>query len=124
MVVGAVTVVDEDRAAARRAARRSAALYLPVVAPLDPTVQVEPDLIARLRMHVEHDEWEDAASLISDDLLDRFAFSGSARDLIEQAEALFAAGAARVEFGTPHGLTADTGIRLLGQHVIPALKGR
>ncbi len=123
VVVGAVTVVDEDRQAARQAARRSVALYLPVVAPLDPTLSVEPELIERLRDHVNHDQLDAAATLISDDLLDRFAFSGSAADLIRQAEALFAAGAARVEFGTPHGLRAETGIRLLGERVIPALKG-
>ena len=39
-----------------------------------------------------------AARLISDDLLDRFAFAGDADDIIRQAEALYAAGASRVEF--------------------------
>jgi 5,10-methylenetetrahydromethanopterin reductase len=38
IVVGAVCVVDEDGAAARALARREVALYLPVVAGLDPTV--------------------------------------------------------------------------------------
>ena len=40
---------------------------------------------------------------------------------IRQAEALFAAGARRVEFGTPHGLDPEEGIRLLGERVLPAL---
>src|SRR6185312_825896 len=40
VVVGAVTVVDEDDAAARAHARREVALYLPVVAGRDPTVDV------------------------------------------------------------------------------------
>ncbi|MCC6612818.1 MAG: LLM class flavin-dependent oxidoreductase [Anaerolineae bacterium] len=124
IVVGAVTVADDDREAARWAARRSVALYLPVVVPLDPTVSVEQELIDRLREHVNRDELDQAAALISDDLLDRFAFSGDAQDLIRQAEALFAAGASRVEFGTPHGLDAERGIRILGEQVIPALKGR
>lgn len=122
IVAGAVTVVDDDREAARRAARRAAALYLPVVAPLDPTVSVEPELLARLRDHVNRNEYDAAAGLISDDLLDRFAFSGSADDLLRQAEALFAAGASRVEFGTPHGLVSETGIRIIGEQVIPALR--
>ena len=42
IVIGAVTVVDQDREAARALARREAALYLPVVAKLDPTVEVDP----------------------------------------------------------------------------------
>lgn len=122
IVVGAVSVVDEDRAQARRAARRSVALYLPVVAGLDPTLSIEPTFIARLRMFANQGDWDSAASLISDDLLDRFAFSGSANDIIEQANALFVAGARRIEFGTPHGLKPETGIHILGAQVIPALR--
>ena len=38
MVLGCVTVVAEDRAAAREKARRAAARYLTVVLPLDPTI--------------------------------------------------------------------------------------
>lgn len=123
LVFGAVTVVDEDRDAARRAARHAAALYLPVVAPLDPTVSVEPELVERLRARSNAGDLDGAAALISDDLLDRFAFSGSAADLIRQAEALFAAGVQRIEFGTPHGLVSERGIRILGDAVLPALKG-
>ncbi len=40
----------------------------------------------------------------------------------EVLQALFAAGATRVEFGTPHGLTEETGLRLLGEVVLPALR--
>jgi 5,10-methylenetetrahydromethanopterin reductase len=122
VAMGAVTVIDEDREKARRAARRSAALYLPVVAPLDPTLQIAPDLIERLRAHANRAEWDEAAALISDDLLNRFAFAGNAADLIRQAEALFNAGASRIEFGTPHGLPPEKGIRLLGEEVLPALR--
>lgn len=123
VVVGAVSVCDEDREAARHAARRAVALYLPVVAPLDPTVQVDPELIARLRVLADRHAYDDAARLIPDDLLERFAFAGNPADLIRQAEALFAAGARRIEFGTPHGLhDPQTGIRLIGERVIPALK--
>jgi 5,10-methylenetetrahydromethanopterin reductase len=122
VALGAVSVADDDREQARAAARRSVALYLPVVAPLDPTVQVEPELITRLRTHADHHEYEQAAWLISDDLLERFALAGDARDLIRQAEAIFAAGARRVEFGTPHGIDPARGIRIIGEQVIPALK--
>lgn len=122
IVMGAVTVCDADRDRARAAARRSVALYLPVVAPLDPTVQVDPELIERLKTLVEANDTEAAAGLISDDLLDRFAFAGDHRDLIRQAEALYAAGAARIEFGTPHGLPSAAGIQMIGEKVLPALR--
>ena len=123
IVLGAVTVVDEDREAARALARREVALYLPVIAGLDPSFEVPPDLLDRMRHHVNAGETEQAAGLISDDLLGRFAFAGTPRDLVEHCEAIFAAGARRVEFGTPHGLRSEAGIRLLGERVLPALRG-
>jgi 5,10-methylenetetrahydromethanopterin reductase len=122
IVIGAVCVVDQDGAAARARARREVALYLPVVAELDPTVQIDPDLLARLRTAAEQYEFDTAAGLISDELLGRFAFAGTPAQVAQHAQRLFAAGAQRVEFGTPHGLTTQEGIRLLGEQVLPALR--
>jgi len=122
LVMGAVCVVDEDRQRARLAARQAVALYLPVVAPLDSTLAVEPELLNRLRRAVELGEIDTSAGLISDDLLERFAFAGSPADVIRQAVRLFEAGVERIEFGTPHGLSAEMGIRLLGEKVLPALR--
>jgi 5,10-methylenetetrahydromethanopterin reductase len=122
LVIGAVSVIDDDRQQARHMARRALALYLPVVAPLDPTLHVESELINRLRTRVDQGDTDDAVTLISDDLLDRFAFSGDAGDIIEHANRLFEAGAQRIEFGTPHGLQSETGIHILGRNVIPELR--
>jgi 5,10-methylenetetrahydromethanopterin reductase len=104
IVVGAVTVVAEDGAAARRLARSAVAMYLDVVGRLDPTTEVP------------------AAGTISDDTLDRFAMAGTPEQVADQAAALFEAGAGRVEFGSPHGLTEEEGIRLLGERVLPRLR--
>ena len=49
IVLGAVTVVDEDGDRARQIARREVVPYFDVVGELDPTVTVEPDLVARVR---------------------------------------------------------------------------
>jgi 5,10-methylenetetrahydromethanopterin reductase len=122
IVLGAVCVVDDDRERARHAARRAVALYLPVVAGLDPTLTIDPAFIERLQILANQGDWDTAARLIADDLLDRFAFSGSAHDVIDHASRLFEAGASRIEFGTPHGLESATGIKLLGERVIPALR--
>jgi 5,10-methylenetetrahydromethanopterin reductase len=123
VVMGAVSVIDEDREQARAAARRAVALYLPVVAPLDPTVALEPELIQRLKLLAEQHAFDQAARLISDALLDQFALAGNAADLIQHAARLYEAGATRVEFGTPHGLNKpEVGIRLLGTQVIPSLQ--
>ena len=78
--------------------------------------------IARIRHHADRHEYTQAGNLISDDLLDRFAFSGTPADIIRQAKSLFAAETRRIEFGTPHGLNAQIGVDLLGSQVISALK--
>jgi 5,10-methylenetetrahydromethanopterin reductase len=119
---GAVTVVDRDGAAARALARRKAALYLPVIAPLDQTLRIEPDLIQRINAAAAAYDFDRAAGYISDALLDRLAFAGTPEHVAEQALALFHAGADRVEFGTPHGLSEETGLRLLGEEVLPLLR--
>ena len=116
LVLGAVTVVDEDGARARDLARREVALYLPVIGRLDPTVTLEPELLERLRS-----EGERGAALISDGVLDRFAFAGTPAEVAEHAEAILDAGAARVDFGTPHGIDERKGVDLLCRAVLPRL---
>lgn len=122
LVVGAVTVVDEDRQVARALARREVALYLPIVARLDPTLNLDPEWLARFEVATTSHHMDQATGLISDDLLSKFAFAGTPGDIIGQAAGLLAAGAHRIEFGTPHGVTAEGGVRLLASQVLPALR--
>jgi 5,10-methylenetetrahydromethanopterin reductase len=122
IVLGAVTVVDDDAARARSIARREVAIYLAVVAELDPTVSLEPKLVARVRALVAAGDDEGAGALISDDVLDRFAFAGSPEQVAAHAEAVFAAGAGRIDFGTPHGVPESRGVELLCTKVLPRLR--
>ena len=122
IVLGAVTVVDDDGDRARKIARREVAMYLAIVAELDPTLALEPELVSRVRALVAAGDDEGAGALISDDLLDRFAFAGSPEQIANHAEAAFDAGAARVEFGTPHGAPERRGIDLLCAEVLPRLR--
>lgn len=122
IVMGAVCVVDEDGRAARQYVKREVALYLPVVAELDPTVNLDPELMGWLRAAAARYDFDSAAALISDELLERFAFAGTPSEVAEHAQRLQMAGVDRVEFGTPHGLTPETGLRLLGEKVLPALR--
>jgi 5,10-methylenetetrahydromethanopterin reductase len=121
LVCGAVTVVDEDGARARRLARAEVALYLPVVAALDPAPGLEEADLAAMQSLSRAGRHDEAARLIPDSVLDQFAFSGTPDQVARQAAALFEAGATRVEFGTPHGLTPAHGIELLGRRVLPAV---
>ena len=101
-------------AAARALARREVALYLPIVAKLDPTLDLDPGLVARLSEAANQYDYATAGALISDELLDKFAFAGTPAQIVEQTLGLVEAGADRVEFGTPHGLSTKEGLRLLG----------
>jgi 5,10-methylenetetrahydromethanopterin reductase len=122
IVLGAVTLVDEDGDRARRIARREVAMYLAVVAELDPTVSLDPELVARIRALVAAGDDEDAGALIADDVLDRFAFAGSPEQIAAHVEAVFDAGAGRVDFGTPHGAPERRGVELLCAEVLPRLR--
>jgi 5,10-methylenetetrahydromethanopterin reductase len=97
IVAGAVTVVDEDGDAARERARREVEMYLDVVGGLDPTIDGPPPL-------------------------DRFTIAGTPEEVAAHARRLFDAGARRVEFGTPTGLTTPRGVDLLCERVLPLLR--
>ncbi|NCF64449.1 MAG: LLM class flavin-dependent oxidoreductase [Chloroflexi bacterium] len=119
VVCGSVTVIDNDGNAARERARREVALYLPVVADLDKTITIESDRLKGIREAMKQYDVGKAISFISDELLAKFAFAGTPDEIIGQVLNLFEAGADRVEFGTPHGLSSDKGLALLGEIVLP-----
>jgi len=122
IVFGAVTVVDEDGDRARALARREVAMYVDVVGALDPTTELDPELLRRLAALVAAGEHDAAGTLLPDGLLRRFAFAGTPAEVAAQAEALFEAGAHRVDFGTPHGIDEPHGVDLLCREVLPRLR--
>jgi 5,10-methylenetetrahydromethanopterin reductase len=122
VVLGAVTVVDEDGATAREHARSAVAMYFEVVAGLDPTVAVPEGMVVEIGRLLRDGDDRGAGRLIPDELLDRFAFSGTPEHVIHQVRDIFDAGAARVEFGAPFGLDHESGLRLLGERVLPEFR--
>ena len=116
--LNAVAVVDADRRAARAAARTAVAPYFDVVARFDQTLEIDPDLLARIGRHCSMGDHIEAGRLIPDDLLTRFAFCGTPDDVARHAASILDAGAQRVEFDTPFGLTPAGGIDLLCNEVI------
>jgi 5,10-methylenetetrahydromethanopterin reductase len=122
VVIGAVTVVDEDGRVARAKARQEVAMDLDVVGRLDPTVQMPPGLLEELGRALRASGPSAAAALVPDEILDRFAFAGAPGAVAEHAIDVLQAGADRVEFGTPHGTSADHGLELLGARVLPAIR--
>jgi 5,10-methylenetetrahydromethanopterin reductase len=121
-VLGAVTVVDPDGGAARALARREVAVYIDVVGHLDPTVEIPAEVARGIRDALRRDGPGAAAHHVPDELLACFAFAGTPQQVAAQAVQVLQAGASRVEFGTPHGLTEDSGVGLLGSAVLPAIR--
>jgi alkanesulfonate monooxygenase SsuD/methylene tetrahydromethanopterin reductase-like flavin-dependent oxidoreductase (luciferase family) len=79
-------------------------------------------LASRLRDLIAAGRDEAAGALIPDEVLDRFAFSGTPAHVARQARRVLEAGAGRVDFGAPHGLTDAGGVALLGTTVLPRLR--
>ena len=123
VVAGAVTVIDLDGDKARELARKEVALYILVIAELDPTINLDIDVLSAIKKAAQDYNYAEAAEYVDDYLLSKFAFAGTPNEVAEQAKALISAGVSRIELGTPHGLTSEEGIRLLGEEVIPQLKG-
>jgi 5,10-methylenetetrahydromethanopterin reductase len=122
VVLGAVTVVDRDGDAARTLARREVAMYLDVIAALDPTVELPDELLPAIRSRLADGDHEGAGRLVPRDVLDLFCFAGTPDDIAAQCRRLIDAGADRIEFGTPHGADSAEGIALLGREVLPQLR--
>jgi 5,10-methylenetetrahydromethanopterin reductase len=101
IVVGCVTVVDEDGDWARERARAAVAPYLGVVAQCDPTLELRPG---------------------QEPPLERFTIAGTPEEVAARVEELWAAGADRVELGTPQGRTTEAGVELICNRVLPLLR--
>jgi 5,10-methylenetetrahydromethanopterin reductase len=99
LVIGCVSVVDEDGEWARAHAAAMVQPYLEVVARRDPTLDPE----------------EPPA-------LERFCIAGTPEEVAERVAELWDAGADRVELGTPQGRTPLAGVELICDRVLPTLR--
>ena len=101
VVLGSVSVVDDDGDWARERASAAVAPYLDVVAHLDPTLgleQGEPPPLAC------------------------FCIAGTPEEVAARVVELWDAGADRVELGTPQGRSPLAGVELVCDRVLPLLR--
>jgi 5,10-methylenetetrahydromethanopterin reductase len=101
VVVGSVSVVDDDGDWARERALAAVEPYLDVVAHLDPTLDVRPGGPAPV---------------------ERFCIAGTPDEVAARVAELWDAGADRVELGTPQGRTTLGGVDLICERVLPLLR--
>ena len=100
IVVGSVSVVDEDGKWARERARAAVAPYLDIVAHLDSTLELRDGQTPPL---------------------ERSCIAGTPEEVAARVLELWDAGAGRVELGTPQGRTTTSGVDLICERVLPLL---
>jgi 5,10-methylenetetrahydromethanopterin reductase len=103
VVLGSVSVVDDDGDWARERARAAVEPYLGVVAHLDPTLALAPGEPVPL---------------------DRFTLAGTPEEVAARVVELWDAGADRVELGTPQGRSPLEGVGVICDRVVSLLSGR
>lgn len=121
-VCGAVSVIDNNRQLAREMARLHVAKYLNVIGNFDHTLDGdEMDSLEKFkRSYVSGNA--NAHELISDSLLDNFAFSGTVDDVMAQIVKLNGI-VDRIELGAPQGVKSRVGaIRQIGVTIINGVK--
>ncbi len=121
LVLGPLTAISENRAAAEACARQTLVFYLPYLAPMPQFLGMGDDLLARISARQAEGDLSGAAALIPADLLREFALFGTPSDVIAGIERMAAETAiTRVEFGMPHGPDGSpAALQLLGEHVLP-----
>jgi 5,10-methylenetetrahydromethanopterin reductase len=100
IVLGCVSVVDEDGDWARERAREVVEPYLDVVAHLDPTLELRAGQAPPL---------------------ERFCIAGTPEEVAGRVVELWDAGVSRVELGTPQGRTPTEGVGIICERVLPLL---
>jgi len=100
VVVGCVSVVDEDGDWARERARTAVEPYLGVVAHLDPTLDLRDG---------------------QQPPFERFCIAGTPEEVAARVVELWDAGVGRVELGTPQSRTTIGGVDLICERVLPLL---
>jgi 5,10-methylenetetrahydromethanopterin reductase len=121
LVLGAVSVVDNDRNYARDLARREAAKYIAVVGPHDTTLDedAKASLLKFCKIYAAGHPY--AHRSISDSLLDKFSIAGTPEDAIERIVSMEGV-VDRFEIGTPHGIGSRIeAIRFINKTVIAEL---
>jgi len=110
IILGSVSVIDNDVKAARLQARQSVAKYLKVVGHLDPTLDA--DQIDSLDRFTK----TDSVLEISDSLLDAFSYCGTADDVYERLQEAHTVGVDHVQLGTPHDIPSHkSSVRVIGE---------
>ena len=115
--------LDEDRAKADRALALKLAYYGTAFSPfLLRTAGLVPEDFAEAERALREGDEDAAVAAITPQML-RMGVSGSPEEVVARCRELLAAGATHLSFGPPLGSDPVATARLLGERVLPALRG-
>ncbi|MER6826090.1 LLM class flavin-dependent oxidoreductase [Streptosporangium sp. NPDC000563] len=118
--------LDEDREQARHALARFIARYSgSLSADALAAHGLDPEEFARTQALVDDGRLDEATgAVLSSSSMLSLGIVGGARDVLEQCEALLAAGARHISFGPPLGPDLTHAMRIFGESVLPTLRAR
>ncbi len=115
--------LDEDQEAADRALALKLAYYGPAFSPfLLQRLGLVPEDFVEAERAFHAGELDAAVAAITPTML-RLGISGSPEVVVQRCRELLAAGATHLSFGPPLGRDPVAAVRLLGERVLPALRG-
>jgi 5,10-methylenetetrahydromethanopterin reductase len=124
LAFGAVTVVDRDRKKAESIARREVAMYVSAVARLEPTSPPPAEEMREVESALASGNEKRAGEVLSRETLRRFSCFGTPEDIAHHLKELFDSGVDLFELGTPHGEDEPEAVRMLGEDMLPLIRGK
>ena len=122
IIAGPLSSISADRDKARETARRVLAVYLPYLHPMTEVAGISEEEIALVRQAAAVGDFEGGASHVSDLSVEKCSVTGTPEDVIQQIEAMAAAGVTHVAFGHCLGPDFNEALDLLGREVLPHFK--
>lgn len=116
---GPLSAISRDREAARAAARRALAVYLPYLHPMTEVAGIPDEEIRNVRQAAAIGDFEKGAACVSDLAISKCSVTGTPSDIIPQIEAMADAGMTHLAFGHPLGPNFDEAVDLIGTEVLP-----
>ena len=124
IIVGPLTSIDEDRAAAEDTIRGMLALLQPFLAPMTTAAGISEEEVKAAYDAFTAGDVEKAKALVTDKAIRAFSLTGTPRDIIGQIEEIVAAGADHVAFGPPQGPDPMKSLGLIGEKILPHFRNR
>ncbi|MCF7982144.1 MAG: LLM class flavin-dependent oxidoreductase [Pseudomonadales bacterium] len=122
IIAGPLSSISANREKARETARKVLAVYLPYLRPMTDVAGIPEEEIRKVREAAAVGDFAKGASYVSDLSVEKCSVTGTPEEVIQQIEAMAAAGVTHVAFGHCLGPDFNEALDLLGKEVLPHFK--